>query len=82
MKSEPCQIRRVEIRLRNEGLGTGGDCMFVAIAWSAGIPIDPFAVRQQVCSYLAFPQMFSLWFGTKWPSCESYLQALRRPGVW
>lgn len=50
-------IRIVERRLASKGLErvntpADGDCLLIAAAWSAGIHIDHFALRQQVVSYL------------------------------
>ena len=80
-------IEIVERRLAEHGLNRvetprTGDCLFISAAWSAGIPIDPFALRQQVVSYLrTHPSMFSSWFDSKLKDFDSYLGALSRPGV-
>ena len=46
-------VKIVERRLASKGLRrvstpADGNCLFIAAAWSAGIHIDPFALRQQV----------------------------------
>ena len=80
--------RTVERRLLTQGLrriptAAEGDCMFCAVAFSAGIPIDIYALRQQTVAYLgSFPQFFVSYFDTRWASFEMYLLHLSRPGSW
>ena len=81
-------LRLVDRRLKQESLKripvtADGDCLFTAAAWSAGIAMDPFALRQEVVSYLkTFPEMFSEWFDVRWSSYDQYLTALSRKGCW
>ena len=81
-------LRLVDRRLKKESLKripvtADGDCLFTAVAWSAGIAMDPFALRQEVVSYLkTFPEMFCEWFDLRWSSYDQYLTALSRKGCW
>ena len=80
--------RRVERRLRIQNLRrvvtpAEGECLFVAVAWSAGLAVDRFAFRQQVVSYLSsFPHYFGRWFDTKWKSFQQYLLQMAKPSTW
>ena len=80
--------RTVERRLLTQGLRriptpAEGDCMFCAVAFSAEIPIDIYALRQQTVAYLgSFPQFFGSYFDNRWASFEMYLLHLSRPGSW
>ena len=81
-------VRIVERRLASKGLQrvstpADGNCLFIAAAWSAGIHIDPFALRQQVVSYLrTYSSLFSQWFDTQWASFSHYCDAMSRGGTW
>ena len=60
-----------------------GDCQFIAVAWTAGLAIDPFAFRQEVVAYLAsLPSFFSPWFDSRFKDYESYLAHMGREGSW
>ena len=80
-------LLRVDRRLAAEGLQrvatpAEGDCMFIAVAWSAGLAIDPYAFRQEVVSYLTrFSAIFKPWFDASFKDYDNYLRYLSRQGA-
>eukprot|EP00435_Cladocopium_sp_Y103_P007657 s4444_g2.t1 len=83
-RQHEASVRIVERRLASTGLQrvntpADGNCFFIAAAWSVGIHIDPFALRQQVVSYLrTYSSLFSQWFDTQWAPFSHYLEAMSR----
>ena len=78
----------IEARLRASGLTRvavprDGNCQFLSIVLSAGIPIDAFRLRSEIVSYLQrLPSMFNFWFDTHFKDFNAYCRHMSRDGSW
>ena len=59
-----------------------GDCFFVALVETAGLPMSSFDLRQQVCEYLELNKEWFLPCFADASALESHIQAMRSEGVW
>ncbi|CAJ1461441.1 unnamed protein product [Effrenium voratum] len=60
-----------------------GNCFFIALAFSAELPLGHDALPAEVCNYLrTFPREFGPWFDTHWTTYNEYLRNLSRDGVY
>jgi hypothetical protein len=74
--------RLSEMGLRKVETAAHG-CTFIAVAWSAGLPLDCHAFRQEVVSYLAtLPNHFGPWIEERFKDFSAYLQHMQRAGSW
>ena len=80
--------QRIELRLADfdlELVPTAGDgsCQFVAVLFSAGIPLDVQDFRAQVVHYLrSLPELFETKIDSSFRSFSTYCDALARPSAW
>ena len=60
-----------------------GNCQFLALTFSAGIPCDVMDFRQQVVSYVrSLPQLFSEHIASRFRSFDQYCDAMARDACW
>ena len=60
-----------------------GNCFFISLAYTAGLPLSHQDLRQEICTYLrTFPNVFAQWRDTYFKSYEDYVLNLERDGVY
>ena len=60
-----------------------GNCQFLALTFSAGIPCDVMDFRQQVVSYVrSLPQLFAEHIASRFRSFDQYCDAMARDACW
>jgi hypothetical protein len=88
LKKRQASRRKIEELLRPEGLEpvetqADGTCQFLAVLFSAGIPLDAYQFRQQVVDYLrTLPGEFAEKIEAKFGSFAVYCDTMSLPATW
>ena len=88
LKKRQASRRKIEELLRPEGLESvetqaDGTCQFLAVLFSAGIPLDAYQFRQQVVDYLrTLPGEFAEKIEAKFGSFAVYCDTMSLPATW
>ena len=88
MKRRQDSIEKLAPRLAELGLervdtAAQGDCQFLAVSFSAGLPVDVQDFRCQVVQYLKHcADIYSDKVASKFRSFQQYVEHMCRPGTW
>ena len=75
--------RLAELGLERVEVEPFGDCQFLAVLFSASVPLDCQEFRAQVCQYLKHcASQFETQISSRFKSFDQYLECMMRPQAW
>ena len=89
-RQERCAQSRMAVSAKLQQLGlrridtcADGNCQFIALCYSGGMPVSHEQLRSQICDYLVvMERTFSAHFDTRWNTYAAYVENMRRDGSW